>query len=74
MVPPELARLRRKSLYKDLSMFICLAELDRSIEEQIIAEGEEDEDLVETWTYYYEEFLYREACPYHEEGFGADDM
>ena len=31
VVPPELARLRRKSLYKDLSMFICLEELDRSI-------------------------------------------
>ena len=50
VVPPKLARLRRKSLYKDLAVFICLEELDRSIEEQIIAEGEEDDDLVETWT------------------------
>ena len=74
VVPPELARLHCKSLYRDLAMFTCLEELDRSIEEEIIAEGEEDEDLVETWSYYYEEFLYSMACPYHEEGLGEDDV
>jgi len=74
VVPPELARLRRKSLYKDLAMFICLEELDRSIEEQIIVEGEEGDDLVETWTKYYEDFLEQRACGYHDEGFGADDV
>jgi len=74
VVPPELARLRRKSLYKDLAMFVNLEELDRSIEEQIIAEGEENDDLVETWTNYYEEFLEQQACGYHDEGFGADDV
>ena len=74
VVPPELARLRRKSLYKDLAMFVCLEELDGSIEEQIIAEGEEDDDLVETWTNYYEGFFEQRACGYHDEGFGAYDV
>ena len=48
VVPPELARLRRSWLYKDLPPSVCREKLDRSIKEQIITEGEEDEDLVET--------------------------
>ena len=53
---------------------MCGEELNRSIEEQIIEEGLEDEELVETWSYFYEEALDHMARPYHKEGFGEDDV
>ena len=52
---------------------ICLEELNRGIEEQIIDEGLEDEDLVEIWTQFYEEAAYH-AVVESDEGFGADDV
>lgn len=72
-IPPELARLRQSSLYTGLPSSICWDQLDRSIEDQIVEDGMEDEDLVETWTFYYEEIWLTLACPY-DEGFGADDV
>ena len=71
-IPPELARLRRTSLYLDLPSSICREQLNQSIEKQIVEDGLEDEDLVETWSYFYEEAWFAIACPY-DEGFGADD-
>ena len=51
---------------------ICQEELNREIERRIIDEGLEDEDLVETWTRFYEEATYSAFA--NDEGFGADDV
>ena len=71
-IPPELAKLRRSTL--DLiPSSICREQLNREIKMQIKEEGLEEEDLVETWSYFYEEAAFAEAFPY-DEGFGADDV
>ena len=72
-IPLALVRLRQSTLYQKLiPASICREELDREIEKQIVEEGLEDEDLVETWTMFYEDALYSKVLS--DEGFGADDV
>ena len=73
-IPPELAKIRQSFLYlKMIPQSICREELNREIEDQIVEDGLEDEDLVETWTFFYEEAAY-DAVVASDEGFGADDV
>ena len=74
-IPPQLAKLRRSTLYlEDIPRRIDRDELDRWIERQIVEDRLEEEDLVETWHYFYEEASFLDAFPYNDEGFCSDDV
>mmetsp|Transcript_9728 Transcript_9728/g.14067 ORF Transcript_9728/g.14067 Transcript_9728/m.14067 type:complete len:126 (+) Transcript_9728:443-820(+) len=73
-VPPALVKLRESDLYmKWIPQCICRVRLDREIEKQIQKQGLQDDDLIDTWTAFYEEVAYAGAFPY-EDGLGADDV
>mmetsp|Transcript_28669 Transcript_28669/g.41053 ORF Transcript_28669/g.41053 Transcript_28669/m.41053 type:complete len:151 (+) Transcript_28669:416-868(+) len=74
-IPPQLAKLRRSTLYlEDIPRKIDRDELNQWIERQIVEDGLEEEDLVETWHYFYEEASFLDAFPYDDEGFRSDDV
>jgi hypothetical protein len=74
-IPPQLAELRRSTLYlEDIPRRIDRGELDRWIERQIVEDRLEEEDLVETWHYFYEEASFLDAFPFDDEGFHSDDV
>jgi hypothetical protein len=74
-IPSQLAKLRRSTLYlEDIPQRIDRDELNQWIERQIVDDGLEEEDLVETWHYFYEEASFLDAFPYDDEGFRSDDV
>ena len=54
VIPPELVKLRKSSLVMALPSSISRYGLNHWIEKQIMKDGMGDEDLVETWTSYYD--------------------
>ena len=67
-------KLRKSVLYMEfIPESVDRDQLNREIEIEIQEQGMEDDDLVDTWTYFYEEAAYEDLFHF-EEGLGADDV